>query len=467
MNKIFILLILVGIVGIAFSQTINLRENEKGLLEYQILIADNVTCEALITPTPEENKIIIKVYPQKLLGPIQTTIGIYYEAKMYGIYSFNISFCDIKRELTFNVSRYNISSEEKSLCPSIVKVFGSLNPGKTITFDIRNEKYIRVKNSEQLVSIVDEEGNSYNIDCPSGFCKFTIPEKYQSGKLIYEIINPGCEPYVGELEVKPLGQIQISLPNNVKYGTSFFIYVFDPFKGPLKYATVKIIKPNGEIINGRTDDNGIVRDEALIRIFGKELYPDLIGLYRVQVFHPGYVQTTSEFNIEKGDCPFECCEGEKLYVDKTCAPNYYCDKQTRTCKLIELPKISIVCEPEPDIGVKSLCRIIHNNSTLKVDVVGKLRYGNEIRNVEFKEGEAIIEFNIPGKYELVVEIQGYQPGRIEGEIKGFGISLTVIIFIIIALIILIYVIAKRKEERVIKPKKIEYKVKKTVPSPLE
>ncbi|MGC9079417.1 MAG: hypothetical protein ACP5G1_01625 [Nanopusillaceae archaeon] len=458
-KRIIILIIILSILPIIFADSINPNnltiygyEGEEGIREFTLTLDTNETCYWYI-PSPTFGYVDIRFYPSKILGPIQTTIALWYKLKNAGNFNITAYYCNASLNLNFIVSPKPIQTvqtqtNQTQTCPRIVKVFGSPNPGKTITFDVRNEQYFRVKHSEQSISLTDEEGNTYNVECPNGFCKFQIPETVQSGKLVYEVVVPGCEPYVGEIEIKPLGQIQISAPSNIKYGITFFVYIFDPFKGPIKYANVKILKPNGEVINARTNENGIVTDESLTKTFGKELYPNMIGPWKIQVFQPGYAQATYEINVEKGACPFECCVNEELYVDKECAPGYYC--LNRVCKLKELPKIDIICDPLPEIGAKSICKLYSNNTTLKITTDADFIYAGEAIKVRFVDGEATINWDRVGNYKLIVQPEGYQKAILEGEIKGMQIPLGLVAAIIFILLIVIFIFLKKKYEE--KPK---------------
>ena len=435
--------------------------NEEGIKEFSLMLDVNETCTWVIQNAPVY--VDLKFYPTTIVGPINTTIAMHYKLTNSGSFNYSVRLSCINNTLlTLGFQVYSLSPNVSANCPAIVKVFGSPQPGKTITFDIRTKDYYRVKNQEQSVSLTAENGDTFSVECSTGFCKFQIPETIQSGKIIYEVIVPGCEPYVDEIEVKPLGQMQVSAPQNVKYGTTFFIYVFDPFKGPIKYANVKILKPNGEVISGKTDENGIVKDEALLKIFGKELYPDMIGSWKIQIYQVGYAQVSQEINIDKGDCPYECCINEELYKDKECASGYYC--ANRTCKIIELPKLYILCDPEPEIGVKSICKLYSNNSIAKLNVDADFIYAGEATKIRFVDGETTINWDRAGNFRITVNAEGYQPAFYEGKIEAPGIPIGLVIAIAVIILIIIFIIRRKKEEEI--PKKTR-KIKISAPAPVE
>jgi len=456
-NRI-ILLIAMLMMGIAFSQiepsTINIsgKEGEYKIFNFNVSL-DNQTCYASINSQ-------LPIYVPSILTGNSSVVGIVY-LQNSGNFTSTISYCNYVLTLNINVEQLQVNQTTIS-CPAYLKVYGQINPGKTIKFDIRDSNYNRVKNSETIIEITDSEGNIYSVECPEGSCNWQIPENAQ-GTFIAEVTVPNCNPLTQEINIKPLGEIQISVPNTVKYGEGFYVYVFDPAKGPLKYANIKIFYPDGRVISGKTNENGIVMDESLTKTFGKEMYPENIGFFKIQAFYPGYNSKETNFQIVKGKCPYECCINENLYEDKACASGYKCENHA--CVIIRKPKIEIACNPLPSFGERSTCYLYSNNTQLSISTPAKLIINDKETTIQFTNGATEISFDEPGNYKILVSYEGYEDGEYSTYIEAKGIPIAYVVIAVVILALLVAYLMRRKKEEVPKTTR---KIKISAPSaPME
>lgn len=442
-----VIAILIAFLNIAFSQTIIIPFTQKtgyvgDTLFFEFSInTDNQTCSV----SYDYDTTALDVYaPRNITGNFSGFIAV--KLKKEGNYSITLSYCNAVFSLSVT-SLLNVTQPQQQ-CPHYLKIYGKLNPGKTISFDIRDQNYQRVRSQDAIISIRDEEGNVYSVDCPTGFCSYLIPEDAQ-GTLTIELEMPNCNPIVQEVELKPLGEIQISVPSKVRYGEAFYIYVFDVTKGALKYAKVTVFYPSGKVLNLKTNENGIVMDEPLSKTFGKDIYPDETGLYKISVSYPGYKVKEASFEIQKGSCPYECCRGETFYEDKECASGYYCEN--RVCKVIQKPILEIYCNPAPTLGETSTCYLYSNGTLVNIDATGEMEYAGEKIQLMFKNGETTIEWDKVGAFSIKVSHPSYQEAVYSGKIEGTGIPIYAIVIAIIVIALLAALILSRRKPEV--PKK--------------
>jgi len=362
-----------------------------------------------------------------------------------GTYTSTISYCDSSITINSYVSSPTNQSGSDN-CPAYVKIYGEKVAGKTIKFDIRNMNYQRVRNPDTSISIESSDtGNTYSVDCQEGSCSWKIPES-EKGTLISEIIIPSCQPFTQEIELKPAGQISVSVPNDVMMGDDFYVYFFDPTRGALKWVTVQVISPNGQAFNGKTDENGILRDESLTKIYGKDIKPDKIGAYTLFANLPGYSSVNKTFNVIKVDCPFECCVGEEKYVEKPCQSGFECSDNE--CIQIEKPNLEINCTPEPTLTKTSHCVILSNGTKLNKDVDVKITLNDETKTVTFTNGEHDISFDHKGDYKIEASLEGYDKGVLSGTVllpqaSVSVFSVVIFVLVVIIIVVLLYILRKK------------------------
>ena len=440
----FMLLILPLAKGATISpSTINLDVFIGNLTEGKFNITlDNETC------SPDINsQIPIYGFPsfKNATGNFEVSFLVYAPRDlMSGSYTSKVSYCDA--QLTINI---NVKSQSSPNCPVQLRIYGEKIPGKTIKFDLRNSNYERVRNPDTLISIESSEtGNTYEVDCPEGSCTWKIPEN-EKGRLMIEVLVPGCGANIltTELELEMAGSISISVPSKVWLGDDFYIYIFDPAKGALKYVRAQVIAPDGSVFNGKTNEYGILYDEALLKVYGRDIKPEKEGEYKIFATILGYNSANVSFKVEKKPCPYECCVGDN-YVEKTCEEGFKC--VNNKCVEIEKPKIKINCTPEPTLFKTSHCVLFSDGKKLEEDVNVKFTLNGKTETILFDNGEADIEFEEKGEYKLEANLEGYEPGILKGEV-AMGepvIPKTLLIgFIVVVVILIVVVLLKFKKKK--------------------
>jgi hypothetical protein len=260
-----------------------------------------------------------------------------------------------------------------------------------------------------------------------------------------EVIVPGCSGNVvtSEIELKMAGNLMISVPSTIYYGKDFYIFVYDPTSGPIKYANIQVMGPGGDSFNGKTNENGIVFDESLTKKYGIDIKPSEIGKYKVFASLFGYNSATQEFEITRQKCIYECCvEGE--YEAKPCQEGYQCNNNK--CVKIEKPKVKIECEPtEPIVSDVLSCKLLdNNNAPVSGNVQASLSLDGKQETVTFVDGYLNYTVANAGKLTLSVSDFGDYSGNSYSvnvkapEIPAWaGIVVVVVIVIVIVIILLL------------------------------
>ena len=421
---ILFLLLLLPAVKAAIISPQSLALNTSTVGSFNIAF-NNETCSLIVTPSAD-----IYGLPPFIEGSGNITVNFY--PTTAGTYS--ITYCNANLQLVV------AGNQTQTSCPAYLKIYGESIAGKTIKFDIRNSNYRRVRNPDTSISIESSEtGNAYSIDCPEGSCSFQIPET-EKGTLMIEVVVPDCEPLTDELELKPAGSISVSAPSTIKLGDEFYIYFFDPTKGALKFVSVQVIAPNGEAFSGKTNENGVLYDESLTKIYGRDIKPAQIGRYQVFANLLGYSSVNQSFEVIKVECPFECCIGELQYIEKTCNSGFLC--QENKCKEIIKPKLEVNCT-KPTLGETSHCIVFSNGTEINSTAEGKLNLNGKETTISFTQGEADIGFEEKGDYTLTVSLEGYEPAVLKGSVAlpevsiPWWVFLILIVFIIIIAVILL------------------------------
>ena len=406
------------------------------------LSLSNETCSPII-----QTQIPIYGLPSFSSASGNFTVRFFLIPKSLGTFDSNISYCNSTFHLKLTVSQ---ATSQQQGCPTSVIVSGSKVPGKYLKFDIRDSNYYRVKKEGTIINIMSSEtGELYSIDCSSGSCTWQIPEN-EKGTLSWEVITPGCGENIltGDISLKMAGSLMLSVPSRVYLGDDFYIYLYDPTKGPVKYVDVQVFGPSGEVFKGKTNGNGILCDDALMKTYGIDIKPDKTGNYNVFATLFGYNPVNSSFSIVKEECPYECCLEEK-YVQKLCAEGYKCENHA--CVKIEKPKLKLNCTPFPTLFQTSECRIFLPNGDLyEENVDGTLKIGDETKTVSFSAGIADIDFDDKGTFELTIPDQGnYTGAKLSGKINTpkpnyNALILFLAFFVVVIVVIIIWLLKRRK-----------------------
>jgi len=365
-----------------------------------------------------------------------------------GTYTETINYCDASLTATITVS-----GSPTSGCPATLLISGQKIAGKTVKFDIRDGSYNRVKNSGTVISIESTEtGTSYSVDCQDGACTWEIPEN-EKGVLMVEVIVPNCSSNIvaSEIELKMAGSLVISVPSQITYGKDFYIFVYDPTSGSIKYATVQVMGPGGDTFSGKTNEYGIVYDEPLVKKYGTDIKPNEIGKYTIFASLFGYNPATQAFDLERAKCVYECCiEGE--YEAKSCEAGYEC--KDNKCSQIVKPQVKIECEPSDPIVYDTLsCKLLdQSNNPVSGTVQGNIELDGKKETLTFANGYANYTLSSSGKLTISVPDAGeYSGNSYTAEVKAPEIPWTgiaaVMIIIIIVIIIVIFFLKRKKREK--------------------
>jgi hypothetical protein len=331
-------------------------------------------------------------------------------------------------------------------------ISGQKIAGKTIKFDIRDSGYNRVKNSGTVINIESTEtGTSYSVECQDGACTWQIPES-EKGILMVEVIVPNCTSNIvtSEIELKMAGSLVISVPTQITYGKDFYIFVYDPTSGAIKYASVQVMGPGGDTFSGKTNEYGIVYDDPLIKKYGTDIKPNDIGKYTVFASLFGYNPATQTFDITRAKCVYECCiEGE--YEAKACEEGFEC-KDNKCSKIIK-PQVKIECEPsEPIVDDTLSCKLLdQNNNPVSGTVQSSVEIGEKKETLTFANGYANYTLDTPGKLTISVsDTTEYSGNSYTAEVKAPEIPWTwiaVVIGILVVVIIAVIILLRGKKGR--------------------
>jgi len=423
MKKILLLVLLLTLLlpevkGATINpQTLTLNTGTVGNFN---LTLNNETCSLEVSPSPDFYGL-----PNFVEGTGSISVS-FYPIKTG---TYNIKYCDATLQV--------VVAGNQTTCPVYLKIYGESIAGKTIKFDIRDSTYRRVRNPDTSISIESSDtGNAYSVDCAEGSCSWQIPET-EKGTLMVEVVVPDCEPLIDQIELKPAGTISISVPSTVKLGDEFYIYFFDPTKGALKFVTAQVIAPNGEAFNGKTNENGILYDESLTKIYGRDIKPTQVGKYQVFANLLGYSSVNQSFEVIKVECPFECCINESQYVEKACNSGYSC--QEHKCIEIVKPKLELNCT-KPTLGETSHCILLSDGTKINSTAEGKLNLNGKETTITFTDGEADVSFDEKGDYTLTLNLEGYESAVVKGSVAMPEVSIPLWVFLIVVVFIIIIVI---------------------------
>jgi len=373
-----------------------------------------------------------------------------------GTYNATISYCNAKTNVVLTVSQ----STSSLSCPTYVKIYGEKIPGKTIKFDIRNSEYERVRNEDTVITIQSSDtGNSYEVDCPDGSCSWQIPQT-EKGTLMLDVVVPKCNVISSQIELKPAGQIEISVPTKVRMGEDFYIYLFDPHKGALSYVNVQVISPNGDVFNGKTNENGVLYDTSLTKVYGKDIKPAMIGTYKIYASMLGYETVNKTFDVSKVDCPYECCVNETGYNDKPCQSGYTCSNNK--CVEIVKPKLKINCS-EAVVDQEVDCYLYSDNKNITDTLTGTLYYNGEINNITFENGKWSTTFKKVGSFKITVKSDKYETGIYKGKVEPPSINATPFIAIILVVVVAVLIYFAYRKGLFKKKSKIDWDIESTGP----
>jgi hypothetical protein len=436
---IFFIITLTFLISNAFSWELTLKTGESKTEYFNISL--NNTCSI-----QREDAGYWVIAPEVISGSITNlplTIQVPLNETPRTV-SGKIKYCDYEIPITLTI----ISSSTVSNCPAYLSIYGKTIAGKTIRFDIRDSNNYRIKNPDTAISIESTEtGALYSIDCSTGSCSWEIPEE-EKGTLIVEVVAPGCNnTLTKEIELKMMGNLVISAPKKVSLGEDFYIFIYDPAKGPVKYASVQVLGPTGEPFSGKTSENGILYDEALIKRYGIDIKPEKEGKYQIYANMIGYNPANVEFEVVRKECPFECCVNQS-YVDKLCQSGYEC--VNNKCQQIVKPKLQVKCSPEnPIVFDEVSCLLLDsNNNTLATSVTGKLKYDEKEESLVFSNGTAEFKPNSPGKVTISVpDVLDYSGTTYTVNVLAPSVPwlLIGIVLLIIVIIIVIFFILKRRK----------------------
>ena len=430
------------------SQTITLKQGEIAPFNFTLSLA-NESCSLQYTQTP----LTIYGLPSftNASGDFSINGAVYASSVSPGNYTVNIS-CDNSTFTLYVSVEQAVQQQSQSNCPSNLYVFGTKVPGKTIAFDIRDSAFNPVKGEGVSIFLTSSEGDTDSVQCSIGYCTWKIPENWRD-TVMYQVIAPNCSSLTGSFELRMAGSLQISVPSRIAYGEDFYIYVFDPTKGKITGASIEIIDPTGQPFRGRSDEGGIVKDEALVKTYGIDIKPEKIGTYQVYASLFGYNSANATFEIYRMECPYECCE-EGKYEAKSCEEGYKC--VNNVCVKIEKPKVNITCIPaEPNINEVVECMIFDPNGTsIKGTVQASLYYQGSVKNVTFADGILTYKFDKPGEYKIrVYDFGEYEGAVFRGEVLPPQIPAWILlvifgVLIIILILIAFWYIGKKKGESV-------------------
>jgi hypothetical protein len=363
-----------------------------------------------------------------------------------GTYTETINYCNASLTTTITASSSPVSG-----CPSTLLISGQKIAGKTIKFDIRDSSYNRVKNSGTVIKIESTEtGTSYSVECQDGACTWEIPEN-EKGVLMVEVIVPNCTGNIvtSEIELKMAGSLVISVPNQITYGKDFYIFVYDPTSGPIKYATVQVMGPGGSTFSGKTNEYGIVYDDPLIKKYGTDIKPNDIGKYTVFASLFGYNSATATFDLVRAKCIYECCvEGE--YEAKACETGYECINNK--CSKIVKPQVKIECEPSEPIVYDTLsCKLLdQSNNPISGTVQSSIELDGKKETLTFSNGYANYTLSSPGKLTISVsDTTEYSGNSYTAEVKAPEIPWTwiAVVLIIVVVVVIVIIILLRKKKK--------------------